>query len=72
MDVKTYDELKAAIADGKWARGGWAASDADETLVKQETQATLRCFPFDQPQGPHTCLMTGKPADRVALFAKAY
>ena len=33
---------------GKWARGGWAASDDDERRVKEETQATLRCFPFDQ------------------------
>lgn len=33
---------------GKWARGGWAASDDDERKVKEETQATLRCFPFDQ------------------------
>jgi prolyl-tRNA synthetase len=24
VDVATYDELKAAIADGKWARGPWA------------------------------------------------
>lgn len=35
-------------------------------------QATIRCFPFDQPPGPHTCLMTGKPAAEVALFAKSY
>ena len=33
---------------GKWARGGWAASDDDERRVKEETQATLRCFPFEQ------------------------
>eukprot|EP00983_Pelagomonas_calceolata_P135290 1162142-Pelagomonas_calceolata.AAC.19 len=47
---------------GKWARGGWSGSDADEKRVKDETQATLRCFPFDQPAGPHTCFMTGQPA----------
>ena len=57
---------------GKWARGGWAGSDADETLVKEETQATLRCIPFEQPQGPQTCFMTGQPAKEVAIFAKSY
>lgn len=57
---------------GKWARGGWAASDDDERRVKEETQATLRCFPFEQPAGPHTCLMTGGPAKEVAIFAKSY
>jgi len=72
VDVSSYDELKAAVEAGKWARGGWAASDEEETRVKEETGATLRCFPFDQPAGPHTCLMTGEPAAEVAIFAKAY
>jgi len=72
VDVTTYEELQAAIADNKWARGGWAASDADEDRVKEETGATIRCFPLDQPEGPHTCLMTGAPAAEVCLFAKSY
>jgi prolyl-tRNA synthetase len=59
-------------AAGKWARGGWAGSDDQEKQIKEETQATLRCFPFDQPAGPHTCFMTGQPAAEVALFAKSY
>uniref|UniRef100_A0A7S1SIA5 proline--tRNA ligase n=1 Tax=Tetraselmis chuii TaxID=63592 RepID=A0A7S1SIA5_9CHLO len=71
-DVGSYEEMKAVIAEGKWARGGWSGSDEEEKRVKEETQATLRCFPFDQPPGPHTCFLTGQPAQRVALFAKAY
>lgn len=47
-------------------------SDADELRIKEETGATIRCFPFEQPQGTKTCLMTGKPADEVAIFAKSY
>lgn len=57
---------------GKWARGGWCGSDEQEKQIKEETQATLRCFPFDQPAGPHTCFMTGQPAAEVAIFAKSY
>ncbi|GBF87895.1 prolyl-tRNA synthetase [Raphidocelis subcapitata] len=72
VDVASYEELKAAVAEGKWARGGWAGSDEQEKQIKEETQATLRCFPFDQPQGPHKCFMTGAPAAEVALFAKSY
>ncbi|KAJ8773230.1 hypothetical protein K2173_028407 [Erythroxylum novogranatense] len=72
VDVNSYDELKAAISVGKWARGAWAASDADEVRVKEETGATIRCFPFEQPQGTKTCLMTGKPAEEVAIFSKSY
>ncbi len=72
VDVTSYEELKAAVEDGRWARGGWAGSDADEARVKEETGATFRCYPFAQPPGAKTCLMTGAPAAEVALFAKAY
>ena len=71
-DVGSYAELKAAIEEGKWARGGWEAGDDEEGRVKEETGATIRCFPFDQPAGPHTCLMTGVAAKEVCIFAKSY
>ncbi|XP_071701987.1 proline--tRNA ligase, chloroplastic/mitochondrial-like [Rutidosis leptorrhynchoides] len=72
VDVNSYDELKEAILQGKWARGPWVGSDEDELKIKEETGATLRCFPFDQPLGPKKCFMTGGPADEVAIFAKSY
>uniref|UniRef100_A0A803N5I8 proline--tRNA ligase n=1 Tax=Chenopodium quinoa TaxID=63459 RepID=A0A803N5I8_CHEQI len=72
LDVTSYEELKAAVSDGKWARGPWSGSDKDELKVKEETGATIRCFPFEQPQGTKTCLMTGGPAEEVAIFAKSY
>ena len=72
VDVTSYDELKAVIADGRWARAGWCASDEHEKQVKEDTGATLRCIPFDQPAGVHRCVMTGKDCREVAIFAKAY
>ncbi|CAA7394740.1 unnamed protein product [Spirodela intermedia] len=72
VDVTSYEELKAAIAEGKWARGPWSASDEEELRVKEETGATIRCFPFDQPEGEKTCLMSGQPAAEVAIFARSY
>ncbi|KAF3320220.1 Proline--tRNA ligase [Carex littledalei] len=72
VDVSSYGELKEAIAEGKWARGPWSASAAEELKVKKETSATLRCFPFEQPEGDKKCFMTGKPAEEVAIFAKSY
>ncbi len=71
-DVSSYEELREVIATGGWARGWWAGSDEDELRVKEETGATIRCFPLDQPEGPGTCLMTGQKAERIAIFAKAY
>lgn len=72
QDVSSYDELKSAVEAGEWARGWWAGSAEDEARIQQETGATHRCFPFEQPNGGGQCLMTGQPAEQVALFAKAY
>ena len=51
----------------------WWHSDKDELRVKEETGATIRCFPFEQPEGRNkACLMTGNPAEEVVIFAKSY
>ncbi|KAG0597534.1 hypothetical protein M758_12G002600 [Ceratodon purpureus] len=72
VDVSSYEELKEAIKEGMWARGPWAGSDADEAQVKEETGATIRCFPFDQPQHSNVCFFSGSRASEVAIFAKSY
>lgn len=72
VDVSSYDELKAAIAERKWARGPWAGSDADETKIKEETGATLRCIPFDQTDAKLSCFLTAETASEVAIFARAH
>ena len=73
VDVKTYEELKEVVAGGQWARGPWAGTDEEEDAVKEETSATLRCFPFEQPSGHSgVCLLSGREATEVAIFAKAY
>jgi prolyl-tRNA synthetase len=57
---------------GGWGQGWWAGSDDDERRIKDETGATIRCFPFDQPPGSGQCLLTGDSASEVALFARSY
>lgn len=71
-DVHSYDELRQVIEAGGWARGWWAGSGDDEVKIKDDLATTIRCFPFDQPCGQGTCLYTGKPAERIAIFARAY
>lgn len=70
-DVTNYDEFKEAITNG-FARCWWAGSNEDEQRVKEETKATLRCFPFEQPGGDGKCFYTGKPANQIAIFGRAY
>ena len=71
-DAGTYDEMRQVIESGNWARAWWNGTDEDEQAVKDETGATIRCFPFDQPDGTSTCVKTGQRAQKVALFARAY
>ena len=71
FDVKSYDELKEAVGKG-FARGWWAGSSEDEKRIQEETKATLRCIPLDQPGGSGVCFLTGKPASKVAIFGKSY
>jgi prolyl-tRNA synthetase len=70
-DVETYDEFKEAVSTG-FARAWWAGDIQDEARVQDETQATIRCIPLDQPEGSGTCIYTGKPANEVAIFGRAY
>ena len=71
-DANTYDEFQQIIAEGDWARCWWAGSSDDENQVKDETGATLRCFPLEQPGGNGQCVFTGSEASHIALFGKAY
>ncbi len=66
-----YEEFKQAINQG-FARVWWAGSSADEKRIQEETKATLRCLPLEQPEGSGTCFYTGKPANQIAIFARSY
>lgn len=72
FDIESYDDLKNVVEKGGFARGWWAGTDDEEVRIKTETGATHRCYPLDQPGGTGVCFYTGRPAQRVALFAKAY
>ncbi len=72
QDVASYDEMRAVIEAGDWARANWDGSDEDELRVKDETGATIRCFPFERHKEPGACVLSGRVTENVALFAKAY
>lgn len=72
VDVETPERFAEVIANGQWARAWWAGTGTDERKLKDETGATLRCFPLSQPGGTGRCFLTGAEASEVAVFAKAY
>jgi prolyl-tRNA synthetase len=71
----SYEEFKQIIAEKRgFVRVKWAEDSAAELAIKEETKATLRVIPFDQPEGgvKGNCIYTGKPATCEAIFARAY
>ncbi|MFZ2618077.1 MAG: proline--tRNA ligase [Anaerolineae bacterium] len=73
VDVGSYGELKEVLdGPGGFCRAWWDGSSEDEDRIKEETKATIRCFPLEQPEGSGTCFYTGRPAEKVALFGRAY
>jgi prolyl-tRNA synthetase len=70
-DVTSYDELKAQIERG-FARAYWDGSTDDEKRIQDETRATIRCIPLDQPGTAGTCVYTGRETTQQVIFARAY
>jgi prolyl-tRNA synthetase len=70
-DVSDYGAFQEAVKTG-FARAWWAGSEGDELRVKEETKATIRCFPFDQPEGEGVCFFTGKRTSQIAVFGRSY
>ncbi len=71
--VRDYAEFREVLdAEGGFLRVHWAGTGEDEDRIKEETKATVRCYPFDVPEGEGVCFYTGRRTDRVAIFARAY
>ncbi len=71
FDVNDYHELTEAVQKG-WAFAWWCGDAACETKVKEETKATTRCIPLDQPGTTGKCAVCGQPAQEKVYFSRAY
>ncbi len=72
ITVKTYSEFQAAIKEGAFIIAGWDGTEQTEKLIKEETNATIRCIPFNQNIKNLKCIYSDNPAKYEVIFAKAY
>ena len=70
--IDSYEEFKKEIDKGGFFLAHWDGTAETETKVKEETQATIRCIPFDSNEQQGKCMVTGKPSKGRVVFAKAY
>lgn len=71
--VDTYEEFKRVLEEkGGFISAHWDGSAEEEEQIKNETKATIRCIPLDNPQEDGISLISGKPSKQRVIFAKSY
>ncbi len=71
--VETYDQFKDVLENkGGFISAHWDGTPETEERIKQETKATIRCIPLNNPLEDGVCIYSGKPSTQRVLFAKAY
>lgn len=71
--VESLDDFREAIVNNPGFYNVWWDGDAeDEARLQQETKATVRCIPLEQPEGSGKCIMTGRETNTRVILARAY
>lgn len=69
----TWEEFKDIIENkAGFVSAHWDGTRETEEAIKNETKATIRCIPLNNPKEEGKCIYTGKPSTQRALFARAY
>lgn len=71
-NVNTWVDFVRKINDKNFVIAYWDGSVETERKIKDKTQATIRCIPFDQKNEEGKCIYSGKRSTKKALFARAY
>ncbi|HEX9616997.1 MAG TPA: proline--tRNA ligase [Anaerolineales bacterium] len=66
-----YEGLREAVRDG-WALVWWCGDQECEARIKDDTRATIRCIPFEQPGGTGKCIVCEGIATEKVYIARAY
>lgn len=71
--VDTYEEFKKVLDEkGGFIYAHWDGSSESEQKIKEETKATIRNIPLDNPKEDGVCIYSGKPSTQRVIFARAY
>ncbi|MBN2586576.1 MAG: proline--tRNA ligase [Candidatus Fermentibacteraceae bacterium] len=71
--VDTLEEFREAITErpgfySVW----WDGGPEEEIALQQDTKATVRCIPLEQPEQTGKCIMTGRKTGNRVILARAY
>ena len=71
-ECDNYDEFKERVKDGGFFLCHWDGTAETEAKIKEDTQATIRCVPFDYEQTEGVDMVSGKPAKCRVIIARSY
>jgi prolyl-tRNA synthetase len=71
--VNSWEEFKSVLQEkGGFVSAHWDGTSETEEKIKEESKATIRCIPIDNPFEDGVCVFSGKPSTQRVLFALAY
>lgn len=71
-ECDNYEEFKERVKNGGFFLCHWDGTAETEAKIKEDTQATIRCVPFEFEQTPGVDMVSGKPAKCRVLIARSY
>jgi prolyl-tRNA synthetase len=71
--VDTWEEFKNVLdTRGGFIYAHWDGTAETEEKIKEETKATIRVIPLNNPLENGKCVYSGKPSTQRVVFARAY
>lgn len=72
FECDNYDKFKERVKDGGFFLCHWDGTAETEAKIKEDTQATIRCVPFDYEQTEGIDMVSGKPSKHRVIIARSY
>jgi len=71
--VDTWEEFKRVLdTTGGFIYAHWDGTAETEEKIKEETKATIRLIPQNNPKENGKCIYSGNPSSQRVIFARAY
>lgn len=71
--VDTWEEFKQTLdTTGGFISAHWDGTPETEEKIKEETKATIRVIPLNNPPESGKCIYSGNPSTQRVIFARAY
>ena len=73
FEASDYSDFRKIMKDSKgFIKAFWCENPLCEAKIKEETKATIRVIPFEQPEDIGQCVYCKKPGKVLAYFAQSY